>query len=155
MNANKKPLVILMADDDEDDCLLAKKALEKADIGGRLDFVTDGEALLDYLCHRGDYAETAKFPKPDIILLDLNMPKMNGIEALKGIKANPELCHIPTIILTTSRADCDISESYSLGANSFITKPVSFMGLVDMMHNIKTYWFDVVELPNGSVAKNC
>lgn len=154
MYANEKPLAILMADDDEDDCLLAKKALEQSNMGSHLNFVTDGEALMDYLHHRGKYTDSGISPRPDIILLDLNMPKMNGMEALKEIKASLEFCHIPVIMLTTSRADHDVSQSYSLGANSFITKPVSFKGLVDMMNIIKTYWFEVVELPNECAAED-
>jgi len=145
-------LVILMADDDEDDCLLAKKALSQSNLSAQLRFVKDGEELMDYLCENGDYDGEKSLPKPDIILLDLNMPKMNGLEALKAIKCQPMLRHIPVIILTTSRAGHDICDSYSLGASSFITKPASFKGLVETMEMIKKYWFEVVELPKKHAA---
>jgi len=147
MNVNDKSLIILMADDDEDDCLLAKKALEQSGLTARLKFVKDGEELIDYLCGAGSHGYDNESPKPDIILLDLNMPKMNGIEALKAIKSHSDLCHIPVIILTTSKADHDICDSYAFGASSFITKPASFNGLVETMEIIKKYWFEVVELP--------
>jgi len=151
MYANDR-LVILMADDDEDDCLLAKKALEESNIAAQLRFVKDGEELMDYLCCKGDYFDEKERPKPDIILLDLNMPKMNGLEALKTIKAEPMLCHIPVIMLTTSKSGHDICNCYTLGANSFITKPASFKGLVETMEIIEKYWFEVVVLPKKHVA---
>jgi len=150
MYVENKPLVIMMADDDEDDCLLAKKALDQSNLDAQLRFVNDGEELMDYLCMK-DGSEK-EFPKPDIILLDLNMPKMNGLEALKAIKSQTTLCHIPVIILTTSRADHDVCDSYSFGASSFITKPASFKGLVETMEIIKKYWFEVVELPKKNAA---
>ncbi len=150
MCANDKPLVILMADDDEDDCLLAKKALDQSSLNARLEFVKDGEELLEYLCREGGHER--KHPEPDIILLDLNMPKMDGLEALKAIKSQAALCHIPVIVLTTSKADQDVCNSYSFGASSFITKPASFKGLVETMGIIKRYWFEVVELPKKHAA---
>ncbi|MFC1602292.1 response regulator [Pseudomonadota bacterium] len=147
MRADDSSLIILMADDDEDDCLLAKKALEQSDLTAQLRFVKDGEELMAYLNKQGSCEHNDNFPKPDIILLDLNMPKMNGLEALKAIKSHSALCSIPVIILTTSRADHDICNSYAFGASSFITKPASFKGLVETMDIIKKYWFEVVELP--------
>ncbi len=150
MYAEDKSLIILMADDDDDDCLLAKKALEQSGLVAQLNFVKDGEELMDYLCERNDYE--CDVSKPDIILLDLNMPKMNGLEALKAIKSNQMLSHIPVIVLTTSKADHDICNSYSFGASSYITKPASFKGLVETMDMIKKYWFEVVELPKKHMA---
>lgn len=146
MRVDDNSLLILMADDDEDDCLLAKKALEQSNLAAQLRFVKDGEALMDYL-NKQSSCEHANFPTPDIILLDLNMPKMNGLEALKAIKSHAALCCIPVIVLTTSRADHDVCDSYAFGASSFITKPASFKGLVETMDIIKKYWFEVVELP--------
>lgn len=155
MPVKTNPLVILMADDDEDDCLLVKKALEQSTLASHLSFVGNGEELMNYLFHRGEHASLEKSPMPDLILLDLNMPRMNGLEALERIKSSRELRHIPVLILTTSRSDYDVSESYSLGANSFLTKPVNFKGLIDMMDAIKSYWFEVVELPKeGLVEEN-
>jgi CheY-like chemotaxis protein len=139
--------VILMADDDADDRLLAKDALAECKITGDLRFVENGEELIEYLHRRGKYIEAENAPRPGLILLDLNMPKKDGREALKEIKIDPELRTIPVVILTTSRADTDIGRIYDLGANSFIAKPVSFDSLVDVMKTLCRYWFDIVELP--------
>jgi len=147
MHVDDNSLIILMADDDEDDCLLAKKALEQSHLAAELKFVKDGEELMAYLNTQDCGEPGSDCPKPDIILLDLNMPKMNGLEALKAIKSHSELCSIPVIMLTTSKADHDICDSYAFGASSFITKPASFKGLVETMDIIKKYWFEVVELP--------
>ena len=140
-------LTILMADDDEDDCLLAQEALVESRLANNLHIVSDGEQLMDYLYHRGKYSDIDLSPRPGLILLDLNMPKKDGREALKQIKADANLRQIPIVILTTSKADEDIYRSYDLGANSFITKPVTFSGLVDMMKTLGKYWFEIVELP--------
>jgi CheY-like chemotaxis protein len=142
-----KSIVILMADDDADDRLLAKDALTECRLANDLHFVEDGEELLDYLLRRGKYTALADSPRPGLILLDLNMPKKDGREALKEIRANPDLRKIPVVVLTTSRADTDISRIYELGANSFISKPVSFDSLVEVMKILGRYWFEVVELP--------
>jgi CheY-like chemotaxis protein len=141
------PFVILMADDDADDRLLAKDALAECQIAGDLRFVENGEELIEYLHRRGKYLQADAAPRPGLILLDLNMPKKDGREALKEIKVDPELRTIPVVILTTSRADTDIGRIYDLGANSFIAKPVSFDSLVDVMKTLCRYWFDIVELP--------
>jgi CheY-like chemotaxis protein len=109
--------------------------------------VENGEELLDYLKRRGRFAPPASAPSPGLILLDLNMPRKDGREALREIKEDPELCTIPVVILTTSKADTDIARIYELGANSFIAKPVSFDGLVDVMRVLGRYWFEIVELP--------
>ena len=140
-------IVILMADDDVDDRLLAKDALTECRLANDLRFVENGEELLDYLRRRGKFSQAADSPRPGLILLDLNMPKKDGREALKEIKADPELRKIPVVVLTTSKADTDIGRIYELGANSFISKPVSFDSLVEMMKVLGRYWFEIVELP--------
>jgi len=136
-----------MADDDEDDRLMTKDALEESRLHNELRFVEDGEELMDYLRRQGEYAEAEKAPRPGLILLDLNMPRKDGREALKEIKADPELRRIPIIVLTTSKAEEDILRTYDLGVNSFITKPVSFQGLVEVMKSLALYWLEIVELP--------
>jgi CheY-like chemotaxis protein len=109
--------------------------------------VEDGEQLLDYLLRRGRWADPAQSPRPGLVLLDLNMPRMDGREALARIKAHPALRRIPVVVLTTSRAQADVLRSYDLGANSFITKPRSFGGLVEAMRVLGRYWTEIVELP--------
>jgi CheY-like chemotaxis protein len=143
----RRVITILMADDDPDDRLFAREALEESRLANDLHFVEDGEELLDYLLHRGKYTDAEHAPRPGLILLDLNMPRMDGREALHRIKENEHLRAIPIVILTTSRAEEDIFRSYNLGANSFISKPVTFDGLVDVMKVLGRYWFEIVELP--------
>jgi CheY-like chemotaxis protein len=109
--------------------------------------VENGEELLEYLYRRGKYSDPAVSPRPGLILLDLNMPKKDGRQALKEIKADPSLRSIPIVVLTTSKAEEDILRSYDLGVNSFIVKPVTFEGLVDIMKTLTKYWFEIVELP--------
>jgi len=142
-----RPIVILLADDDEEDRMLAADALEESRVVNDLRFVEDGDELLDYLYRRGRYSEPDAAPTPGLILLDLNMPRKDGREALREIKADPDLRRIPVIVLTTSKAEEDIYRTYDLGANSFITKPVSFDGLVAVMRDIGRYWIEIVELP--------
>ena len=147
MKEAKKLPVILMADDDPDDRMLAKEALSENRLANEIRFVEDGEQLVDYLKQQGKYnAENA--PKPGLVLLDLNMPKMDGREALKIIKSDSNLRKRPVIVLTTSKAEADILKSYELGVNSFITKPVTFDELVEVTRQIGRYWFGIVELPN-------
>lgn len=143
----KVPITILMADDDEDDRKMTKEALEEAKVANPIRFVIDGEELMDYLHHRGKYSDPESSPHPGLILLDLNMPKKDGREALREIKTDTGLRHIPIIVLTTSKAEEDILRSYKLGVNSFITKPVSFAGLVEIMKSLTKYWFEIVKLP--------
>jgi CheY-like chemotaxis protein len=147
MNALPKPNVILMADDDDDDRLLTRDALAEAGLDGDLHFVENGEELLDYLCRRGQYKQPMAAPRPGLILLDLNMPLKDGREALREIRADPELRRIPVVVLTTSKADTDIGAIYELGANSFISKPFQFEALVAVMKMLGQYWFNTVELP--------
>ena len=147
MNNSKKSVVILIADDDADDRLMAREALAENRLKNEIRFVVDGEDLMDYLYNRGKHAEEGSAPRPGIILLDLNMPKKDGREALSEIKADPDLRQIPIIILTTSQSEQDIFRTYDLGVNSFITKPVSFTSLAEVMKTLTKYWFDIVELP--------
>jgi CheY-like chemotaxis protein len=142
-----KVQVIVMAEDDADDRLLIKDAMAECHSEADLRFVENGEELLDYLQHRGKYLQLADSPRPGLILLDLNMPKMDGREALRAIKADGDLRRIPVVVLTTSRADTDIESIYGLGANSFISKPVRFESLVSVLRVLGQYWFDTVELP--------
>lgn len=146
MQSKVSKLAILMADDDEDDVLLTKSALEESHLKNPFYAVKDGEELLDFLYHRGKYSGS---PRPGLILLDLNMPRKDGREALKEIKADPQLKMIPVVILTTSKAEEDIYRSYDSGANSFIIKPVTFDSLVKVMNAIGTYWFEIVAIPSG------
>jgi CheY-like chemotaxis protein len=146
MNIKGKPIEILMADDDPEDCMLVKDAWHESRLVNNLNFVEDGEALMDYLFHRDKYSDPASSPTPDLILLDLNMPRKDGREALKEIKSNPELRRIPVVILTTSKEEADILSTYDLGANSFIKKPVTFESLVDVVKTLAKYWFQIVEL---------
>jgi len=147
MNTERRAIMILMADDDADDRLMAQEALEESRLINILDFVEDGEELMEYLSRQGRYAGLSETALPGLILLDLNMPKKDGREALKEIKADPRLRRIPVVVLTTSKAEEDIYRTYDLGVNSFITKPVTFDALVDVMKTLKKYWFEVVELP--------
>lgn len=142
-----QPVHILVADDDPDDCLLLREAFAEAGIGAERHFVANGEALLDYLYQRGDYMDSERYPAPSLILLDLNMPLMDGREALQHIKHHPLLRRIPLVILSTSSAAEDIADSYAGGVNSYITKPSSFSGLLSMVRQLSTYWLELVELP--------
>ena len=140
---NEKAITILVADDDEDDRMFARDALDEARLANTVDFVEDGEELLDYLCHRGNYTGDNARPLPGLILLDLNMPRKDGREALKEIKEHPELRRIPIVVLTTSKDQEDIYRTYDLGVSSFITKPVTFEGLVEIMKTVGKYWFGI------------
>lgn len=147
-----KPVTILVADDDEDDRLMTRDALRDVRLHNDLRFVIDGVDLMDYLTRQGRHSDPADSPRPGLILLDLNMPRMDGREALAKIKDDPELRAIPVIVLTTSKAEEDIVRSYDLGVNSFITKPVTFLGLVDVMKVFTRYWLEIVELPREAAV---
>jgi CheY-like chemotaxis protein len=147
MNKSAKPITILMADDDPDDRQLTKDAFAESRLANDLRFVEDGEELLDYLKRRGRYADPASSPRPGLILLDLNMPRKDGREALAEIKADPELRSIRIVIMTTSKAEEDIIRTYNLSAASYISKPVTFEGLVDVIKTLGKYWLEIVELP--------
>lgn len=145
-----QPMVILYADDDPEDRMLAQEAFEESRITNELHFVENGEELIDYLKGNNKYADRKKYPVPGLILLDLNMPKKDGKEALKDIKSDPELKTIPVVVLTTSSTEEDIHLTYDLGVSSFITKPVTFESLVDTIKTLGKYWFELVKLPPQS-----
>jgi CheY-like chemotaxis protein len=147
MNIPKKTLIILMADDDADDRLLAQDAMHESRVLNELHFVEDGVQLLSYLRGDDDFSNRTLYPMPGLILLDLNMPKMDGREALAEIKSDPRLRRIPVVILTTSKAEEDMVKGYDLGAASYITKPVTFDALVELMRTLGKYWVEFVELP--------
>jgi CheY-like chemotaxis protein len=149
MSEHGERVEILMADDDPDDRMMAARALHEYRLKNNIRFVEDGEELLDYLHHRGKYAAPASSPRPGLILLDLNMPRKDGREALAEIKADPELRTIPVVVLTTSSAEEDVLRTYGLGVNSYITKPVTFQRLAEVMKVLSIYWFEIVRLPNG------
>lgn len=138
---------ILVAEDDPEDRLFMTEAFEEAWFEVDLRFVEHGEELLDYLLRRGKYGDKQTSPKPELILLDLNMPRIDGREALRDIKQNPHLRAIPVVVLTTSSSGRDIIAAYSDGVNSFITKPANFEQLVDAIKSMKSYWFNLVTLP--------
>ena len=140
--------VLLMADDDPADCLLTEKALRKADITCPLYVVHDGAELMDYLKRRGDYADPSAAPRPSLILLDLNMPKVNGTEFLEQLRDEPELSSIPVVILTTSDDERDIAASYALGANAYLVKPSAFDDMVSVAQVVKAHWLEKVRLPS-------
>jgi CheY-like chemotaxis protein len=150
MSQVPRRITILLADDDEEDRAMTQEALQESRLANDLRCVGDGEELIDYLLHRGAYASAQDAPTPGLILLDLNMPRKDGREALAEIKANPRLRTIPVVVLTTSKADEDIVRSYDLGVNSFITKPVTFGRFVEAMNVFSQYWLEIVELPLGS-----
>ena len=147
MSRNGKSITILYADDDPEDRMLVKDAWQASRLANELHFVEDGEDLMDYLYRRGKYAGLMNAPLPGMILLDLNMPKKDGREALKEIKADQHLRLIPTVVLTTSEAEEDIYRAYDLGVSSFIIKPVMFQSLVDVTKTLGKYWLEIVELP--------
>jgi len=148
MKPQGKGITILLAEDDADDRLLVKEALAEGRVLNELRAVGDGEELLDYLRRRGRYADPEESPRPGLVLLDLNMPRKDGREALREIKGDPDLKRIPIVVMTTSKAEEDIVRSYDLGANSYITKPVTFDRLVELMKVLGRYWIEFVELPS-------
>ena len=154
MNKQGSPITILMAEDDADDRLMTKEAFEESRLNNDLRFVCDGVELMDYLYRRGQYSDPANSPRPGLILLDLNMPKKDGREALRDIKSDPQLKNIRVVVLTTSKAEEDIFRTYDLGAASYITKPVTFAGLADIVKTMGKYWLEIVELPNDEAAKH-
>jgi CheY-like chemotaxis protein len=147
MTINKRSIVILMAEDDPDDRMFCREALQEARLTNQVYFVEDGQELMDYLKCQGAYADPESCPAPGLILLDLNMPRKDGREALEEIKSDPRLRAIPVVVLTTSKAEEDILRSYNLGVSGYITKPVTFERLIEIMKILGRYWFDIVELP--------
>ncbi|HEX3658948.1 MAG TPA: response regulator [Pirellulales bacterium] len=149
MEKPPKPITILMADDDADDRQMTKEAFDESRLVNDLRFVEDGEELLDYLHHRGKYTDPASSPRPGLILLDLNMPRKDGREALKEIKADASLRKIRVVVLTTSKAEEDIMRSYDLSAASYITKPVTFAAMLETVKTLGKYWLEIVALPDN------
>jgi CheY-like chemotaxis protein len=144
---DRKSVHILIADDDPDDCMLARAAFRESRIANEVRFVHNGEELMNYLLGLPPFTDRQRYPLPGLVLLDLNMPLKDGREALTEIKSNPQLRGIPVVILTTSADEEDILRSYDDGVNSFITKPVSFSGLLEVVQSLGRYWLDIVELP--------
>jgi CheY-like chemotaxis protein len=145
---NEKAITMLLAEDDYDDRYLISEALDESGVENQLFIVENGEDLLDYLKNRGKYGDKEKYPRPGLILLDLNMPLMDGREALAEIKKDPDLRRIPIIVLTTSQKEEDIQDTYEMGITGFITKPMTFSGLVDVMRSVGNYWLQSVTLPS-------
>lgn len=151
--ATSSSVTIVIADDDSDDRMLIEDAFHESRLANPLVFVENGEELLKYLRGEGNYARPgSSHKKPGLILLDLNMPRMDGRTALAQIKADAELKRIPVVVLTTSKAEEDVLRTYDLGVNSFITKPVSFEALVDVVKTLNHYWIEIVQLPNFQPA---
>ena len=146
-HSRRKSITILLADDSDDDRLMTREALTESFVINEMREVEDGEELMEYLRRVGDYADPKNSPRPGLILLDLNMPRKSGQEALAEIKADPLLRRIPVVVLTTSDAEHDILRSYDLGVSSFITKPVTFDGLVEVMRALGKYWIEIVATP--------
>ena len=147
MNLPTKKITILMADDDADDGLMTQEAFDESRLSNDLRFVEDGAELMDYLYRRGKYINPVDAPRPGLILLDLNMPKKDGREALREMKSDPKLKNIRVVVMTTSKAEEDILRTYDLGASSYVTKPVTFVSLVDVVKTLGKYWLEIVELP--------
>lgn len=153
MREAKLNTTLLLADDDPDDRLLVKEALEESHLVAELRSVEDGEELMNYLHRRGRYTEPDTSPHPDLILLDLKMPRKSGHQALEEIKATPELRCIPIVVLTTSKAEEDVARAYASGANSFMVKPTSFGALIEAMKTLRGYWFELITLPPGRIGR--
>lgn len=145
LNAAVEPIRLLLVEDDPGDVLITREALEQSKLIHHLDVVENGEAAMAFLRHEGEYAESAT---PHLVLLDLNLPRKNGKEVLAEVKADPELSHIPVIVLTTSEAEIDVVSTYQLHANAFITKPVDFERFHEVVRRIDDFFLTVVRLPN-------
>ena len=141
------PIIILLAEDDQDDQYLISEALDESNVPHKLFIVENGEELLDYIHNRNQYLNKNKYPRPELILLDLNMPRKNGMVTLKEIKSDPKFKRIPVVALTTSQSEEDIIQTYELGVSSYITKPMTFTALVEMMKSLGKYWEGIVKLP--------
>ena len=152
MSSENRLFTILMVDDDPDDRLLFKEACEEVRLRNPIEFLENGEQLIDYLKRQGDYAGRSGEPYPGVILLDLNMPLKDGREALEEIKTDPDLRHIPIVVLTTSKSEDDILSSYGLGASSYIVKPISLDRLMRVVNSIGEYWVEIVQVPSADVA---
>jgi CheY-like chemotaxis protein len=153
MKMTRKPLVILLAEDDDHDIVATKRAWKKHNIANTLHIVNDGEECLDYLHQRGKYTEPGSAPRPGILLLDIKMPKMDGLSVLEHVRKDEKLRHLPVIILTTSKAEEDRLRGYNLGVNAYIVKPVGFENFSDAVRAINIFW-QLVELPGGDHGPN-
>ena len=142
--SDSRPVEILLVEDSPSDAALTREALEKGKIANNLNCVGDGVEALEYLNRQGKFANAKR---PDLIMLDLNMPRKDGKEVLKELKSDPSLKTIPVIVLTTSRAEQDVLQSYQLSANCYITKPVDFKSFIDVVKSIEQFWLSVVTLP--------
>lgn len=151
----KEAVPVLLVEDDDDDVRLTQRAFDKGKIMNELYVVHDGEEAMDFLEHRGKYTDPEQAPEPGIILLDLNMPRMNGREVLKKIKSDKSLRHIPVVVLTTSDQEKDIHDCYEDGANTFITKPVEFGKFLDAVITMGRYWLCIAKLPNEVEVAQC
>jgi CheY-like chemotaxis protein len=154
MKIKRKPLAILLAEDDDDDYKLIRDALQESGIPNGLHRVIDGEELMDYLHHRNAFSDAKNSPVPGLILLDLNMPRKDGRECLRDIKTDAVLKVIPIVVLTSSVAEEDVLRCYELGVNSFIKKPATFAGLVETVRWLGHYWFEIVDIPALPIAKS-
>jgi two-component system response regulator len=153
MTRTSQPIRILVADDDEDDRMMIEDAFKESMLSNPVDFVQDGVELFEYLYRKGSYQHLKTEPYPGIILLDLNMPRKDGRTVLRELRAAQDLPRIPVVILTTSKAEADIVQTYGLGVNSFITKPVTFESLMDVVRVLNRYWIEIVSLPPECVGK--
>jgi len=144
IHSRPRPIQILLVEDNPGDVRLTREALSSAKVSNALNVVNDGEAAMDYLCQRGEYVDAVR---PDLILLDLNLPKKNGREVLAEVKSDPELKRIPVVVLTISKADEDILHSYNLQANCYINKPVDLAGFLKVVQSVEEFWLTVVALP--------
>ena len=147
MTAAATPTTILVADDDADDRSMIEEALDECRLADEVHFVESGEELIQYLRREGQFRHLLGRPFPGVVLLDLNMPRKDGREALREIKSDPDLCRIPIVVLTTSHAEEDIAGTYGLGVSSFITKPATFEGLANALNILSRYWIEIVSLP--------
>jgi CheY-like chemotaxis protein len=142
-----QPFDILLVEDNPADVELTIEAFRRSHKGNRVVVCRDGEEALDFLFHRGKFAKAGSAPRPDLILLDLNLPKKNGTEVLELVKTNPQMKDIPVVVLTTSDRDEDVSRCYKIGANSYLTKPVQFDDCLKLVEDIQQYWLQVSKLP--------
>lgn len=145
--AKRRTAVILLVEDDPGDQELTRRALKEGILITDLHVVSDGQEALDYLQRRAEYANPSASPRPDLILLDLNMPRMDGREVLRHVRKDPDIAHIPIVVLTTSEQEQDILQSYKIGCNSFITKPVYFDNFIRAVQQLDRYWLELVTLP--------
>lgn len=144
---NGEPIVILLAEDDPAHAEIVRRNMEISRIANRLEHVEDGQAALDYLYRRNGYADPERAPRPGLILLDLRMPKVDGLEVLKAVKSDSDLARIPVVVLTTSAAEMDVAKAYDHHANSYLVKPVNFGQFTELLETLGYYWLAWNQLP--------